>query len=65
MNGSEEIRNYRSTKIASDTDEFLLKKVDEFICEINCRRAGRETFIYFPVKKTSNCAKQGFAVTFS
>ena len=44
---------------------FSSKKVDEFIGEINCRRAGRETFICFPVKKTSNCAKQGFAVTFS
>ena len=44
---------------------FLLKKVDEFIGEINCRRAARETFICFPVKNTSNCAKEGFAVTFS
>ena len=53
------------TKITSDIDDFLLKKVDEFISEINCRRAGREKFICFPVKKTSHCAKQGFAVTFS
>ena len=44
---------------------FSPKKVDEFIGEINCRRAGREKFICFSVRKTSNCAKQGFAVTFS
>ena len=30
------------TKITSDIENFLLKKVDEFIREINCRRAGRE-----------------------
>ena len=53
------------TKITSDIHDFLLKKVDEFISEINCRRAGREKFICFPVKTTSNCAKQGFVVTFS
>ena len=53
------------TKITSDIENFLLKKVDEFISEINCRRAGRKKFICFPVKTTSNCAKQGFAVTFS
>ena len=61
----EEIRNYRCSKITSDIDNFPLKKVDEFIGEINCRRAGREKFICFRVKKTSNCALQGFAVTFS
>ena len=44
---------------------FSSKKVDEFIGEINCRRADWEKFFCFPVKKTSNCAKQGFAVTFS
>ena len=44
---------------------FSPKKVDEFIGEINCRRAGREKLICFPGKKTSNCAKRGFAVTFS
>ena len=33
--------------------------------EINCRRADWEKVFCFPVKKTSNCAKQGFAVTFS
>ena len=65
MKRSEEIRDYRCTKITSDIDDFLLKKVDEFIGEINCRRAVRETFICVPVKNTSNCAKQGFAVTFS
>ena len=31
MNGSEEIRNYRCTKITSDIDDFLLKKVEEFL----------------------------------
>ena len=44
---------------------FSLKEVDKFIGGVNCRRAGREKFICFTVKKTSNCAKQGFAVTFS
>ena len=61
----EGIRNYRCPKITSDIDDFLLNKVDEFIGEINCGRDGREKFIPFPVKKTSNCAKQSFAVTFS
>ena len=53
------------SKITSDIDNFPVKKVDEFIGDINCRRAGREKFICFPVEKTSNCAKQGFAITFS
>ena len=44
---------------------FSPKKVDAFIGEINCRRVRREKFICFPVEKTSNCAKQSFAVTFS
>ena len=52
-------------RITSDIDDFLLKKVDEFIGEIKRRRADCEKFFCFPVKKTSNCAKQGFAVTFS
>ena len=33
------------TKITSDIDHFLLKKVDEFIGEINCSTAGKEKFI--------------------
>ena len=36
---------------------FSPKKVDEFIGEINCRRAGREKLICFPGKKTSNCGE--------
>lgn len=55
----------RCTKITSDIDNFLLEKVDKVMGEINSRRAGGEGFICFPVKKASNCLKQGFAATFS
>ena len=44
---------------------FSSKKSMNLLARSTCRRAGRETFICFPVKKTSNCTKQGFAVTFS
>ena len=39
MKRSEEIRDYRCTKITSDIDDFLLKKVDEFIGEINLQKS--------------------------
>ena len=44
---------------------FSSKKSMNLWARSTCRRAGKETFICFPLKKTSNCTKQGFAVTFS